>query len=162
MMGLRGEWECLLIFRWHWQSTCTALMAGKCLLLGLCKGTVKESDAPISSSQVSCGRSVMSTCRKVGLGIGRGHYIMVPHILGIDFMVVPQGCQRVLNFNILFTWIFFSYMNVVKFWFQTHWMLFPRIWLTPKHRETHGCVVSTVATDVLVLKHQAISIHNAD
>ena len=34
--------------------------------------------------------------------------------------------------------------------------------LTPKHWETHGCVVSTVATDVLVLKHQAISIHNAD
>ena len=26
----------------------------------------------------------------------------------------------------------------------------------------HGCVISTVATDVLVLKHQAISIHNAD
>ena len=38
----------------------------------------------------------------------------------------------------------------------------PSITLTLKHRETHGCVVSTVATDVLVLKHQAISIHNAD
>ena len=35
-------------------------------------------------------------------------------------------------------------------------------WLTLKHRERHGCVVSTVATDALVLKHQAISIHNAD
>ena len=34
--------------------------------------------------------------------------------------------------------------------------------LTLKHRETHGCVVCTVATDALVLKHQAISIHNAD
>ena len=34
--------------------------------------------------------------------------------------------------------------------------------LTPKHRETRGSVVSTVATDALVLKHQAISIHNAD
>ena len=34
--------------------------------------------------------------------------------------------------------------------------------LTLKHRETHGCVVSTVATDALVLKHQAISTHNAD
>ena len=33
---------------------------------------------------------------------------------------------------------------------------------TLEHRETHGCVVSTVATDALVLKHQAISIHNAD
>ena len=34
--------------------------------------------------------------------------------------------------------------------------------LTLKHRETYGCVVSTVATDEMVLKHQAISIHNAD
>ena len=34
--------------------------------------------------------------------------------------------------------------------------------LTLKHRETHGCVVSTVATDALVLKHQAISILSAD
>ena len=37
-----------------------------------------------------------------------------------------------------------------------------KICLTPKHRETHGSIVSTVATDALVLKHQAISIHNAD
>ena len=35
--------------------------------------------------------------------------------------------------------------------------------LTFKHWETHGCVVSTVATDALVIKHQAdISTHNAD
>ena len=34
--------------------------------------------------------------------------------------------------------------------------------LTLKHWETHGCIVSTVATDALVLKPQAISIHNAD
>ena len=34
--------------------------------------------------------------------------------------------------------------------------------LAPTHRETHVCVVCTVATDALVLKHQAISIHNAD
>ena len=34
--------------------------------------------------------------------------------------------------------------------------------LTLKHRETHGCVVSTAATDAVVLKHQVISILNAD
>ena len=34
--------------------------------------------------------------------------------------------------------------------------------LTLKHRKTRVWVVSTVATDALVLKHQAISIHNAD
>ena len=31
-----------------------------------------------------------------------------------------------------------------------------------KHLETHGWVLTTVATDALVLKHQAISIHCAD
>ena len=32
--------------------------------------------------------------------------------------------------------------------------------LTFEPWERHGCVVSTVATDALVLKHQAISIHD--
>ena len=37
------------------------------------------------------------------------------------------------------------------------------VWrLTLKHRETHECILSTVATDALVLKHKAISILNAD
>ena len=35
-------------------------------------------------------------------------------------------------------------------------------YLKLKHRETHGFVVSTVATDTLVLKHQVISVLNAD
>ena len=34
--------------------------------------------------------------------------------------------------------------------------------LTLKHPETHGCVISTVATDALVLTHQAISILSTD
>ena len=61
-------------------------------------------------------------------------------------IIFPQGEIRVK----------FSNWNMAchKWWFA--------ICLTLKHRETHGCVVSTVATDVLVLKHQAISIHNAD
>ena len=47
---------------------------------------------------------------------------------------------------------------------QTQATTMPRVksLLTLKHRETHERVVSTVATDALVLKHQAISIHNAD
>ena len=49
-------------------------------------------------------------------------------------------------------------MDITKSWntLQTYTSL------TPKKRETHVCVVSTVATDALVLKHQTISIHNAD
>ena len=34
--------------------------------------------------------------------------------------------------------------------------------LTLKHRETYGFIVSTVATDALVLQHQVINILNAD
>ena len=34
--------------------------------------------------------------------------------------------------------------------------------LTPKQVEMHECILSTVATDALVLKHQAISTHSAD
>ena len=34
--------------------------------------------------------------------------------------------------------------------------------LTSKQPEMHECIFSTVATDALVLKHQAISIHSAD
>ena len=45
---------------------------------------------------------------------------------------------------------------------STHFDMPGFISLTLKHRETHGCVVSTVATDTLVLKHQAISIHSAN
>ena len=42
------------------------------------------------------------------------------------------------------------------------WHQLAHEWSTLKHRETHGRVVSTAATDDLVLKHQIISILNAD
>ena len=34
--------------------------------------------------------------------------------------------------------------------------------LTHKQLEQHGCIPSTLATDALVLKHQAIITHSAD
>ena len=34
--------------------------------------------------------------------------------------------------------------------------------LTHKQLEIHGCKLSIISTDALVLKHQAISIYNAD
>ena len=43
-----------------------------------------------------------------------------------------------------------------------HWMGIYEFFLTPKQLGMHGCVLNTVATDALVLKHQAISIHSAD
>ena len=42
-VGSRDWWEFRPFFRGHWQSPCTALMAGKCLPLRLCMETVKES-----------------------------------------------------------------------------------------------------------------------
>ena len=58
-------------------------------------------------------------------------------------------------------------MDIAPYMNQTYELLwrvkqYEHQYLTLKHREMHGCVVSTVATDALVLKHQAISIHNAD
>ena len=41
----------------------------------------------------------------------------------------------------------------------TYWSIYE---VNPQYRETQVCIISAVATDVLVLKHQAISIHNAD
>ena len=43
IVGSRNQWEFPFFFRGYWQPPYTALMAGKCLQLGLCKGTVKES-----------------------------------------------------------------------------------------------------------------------
>ena len=34
--------------------------------------------------------------------------------------------------------------------------------LSHQQLETHGCIISTVATDALVLKHQGIHFHGAD
>ena len=55
-------------------------------------------------------------------------------------------------------------MQKIWFWFDFDVLIsaVPSDVLTLKHRETHGCVVSTVATDALVLKHQAISILSTD
>ena len=59
-----------------------------------------------------------------------------------------------------------------KLWLHSWYGLYgPRCPLSPERPQyqsltyslaMHGCVLSTVATDVLVLKHQAISIHCAD
>ena len=59
---------------------------------------------------------------------------------------------------------------MAKSHFLNQWLLFCwRIYvalglneLNHKQLEMHGCVLSTVATDALVLKHQAISFHNTD
>ena len=59
-------------------------------------------------------------------------------------------------------------MQNYLFWLRFHFHFILRdnksglVQLTLKHLETHGCVVSTVATDALVLKHQAISILSTD
>ena len=51
-VGSCDWWEFPSFYNAYWPSSCTALMAGKCLLLGQCKETVKESKnhASITSS----------------------------------------------------------------------------------------------------------------
>ena len=51
-------------------------------------------------------------------------------------------------------------IKLLESW-QTNTAIFTDI-LSHKQLEMHGCKFSTVATDALVLKHQAISIHSAD
>ena len=59
-------------------------------------------------------------------------------------------------------WLINKYIVITLIRRQIQKVILMQFPLTFKHRETHGCVVSTVATEALVLKHQAISIHNAD
>ena len=64
-------------------------------------------------------------------------------------------CQKLINSKTFFC----RTSSRTKFF---HFYPLCYIFLTLKHRETHGCVVSTVATDALVLKHQTISILSTD
>ena len=52
IMGSRDQWEFPPFFRPQWQSLCTAPTAGKCMPLGLCKGTVKESSRSLCGGHV--------------------------------------------------------------------------------------------------------------
>ena len=77
---------------------------------------------------------------------------------------INTSCEFIMNDCITTTkqsttkpWAYFLGYTV-----SPTWIFLLKLALTLKHRETHGCVVSTVATDALVLKHQTISIHNAD
>ena len=47
IVGWHDQWEFPQFFTGHWQSPWTALMAGICLPLRLCKETVKESHNPV-------------------------------------------------------------------------------------------------------------------
>ena len=85
-MGSRDQWEFPPFFRPQLQSFCTALTAGKWLPLGLCKGTVKESNLFIVKTPTqrkigtwlfytSCSRhnkshgdtSSMNTCKSINI-----------------------------------------------------------------------------------------------
>ena len=64
----------------------------------------------------------------------------------------------------MFGWRNFIYVSMCSkdFIVFSGWICQLLSTLTHKWLETHGCVFSTVATDALVLKHQAISTHSAD
>ena len=58
-------------------------------------------------------------------------------------------------------YIYIDFILVIRVFTCKYHYIFYHV-LIHKQLEMHGCVLSTVATDALVLKHQAISIHIAD
>ena len=50
-------------------------------------------------------------------------------------------------------------MNCYVYSFTFDYVIFG--WLTHKEMEMHGCIISTVSTDVLLLKCQTINTHSA-
>ena len=87
-----------------------------------------------------------------------GHMAISPHRMKLTHL--PQH-----NINEILQVIFqkwFSWMGIFKIFIRVQLKINYMVYFTLKHRETHGCIVRTVATDALVLKHQAISIHNAE
>ena len=55
-----------------------------------------------------------------------------------------------------------KYSRKIPYGNSYHQCLYLNVILTPNLLETHECVLSTVPTDVLVLKYQDLSIHSAD
>ena len=89
------------------------------------------------------------------------NYSVPSHHLNQCWVFVNWTLRNKLQWNFNQNTKFFIHKNASEnivwetaaIWSRGRWV---------KHQEMHGCVVSIVATDALVLKHQAISIHNAD
>ena len=64
IMGSCDQWEFPPFCRPQWLSFCTATVTGKCLPLGLCKGTVKESNA-VCSNYANPAYGVATICHQV-------------------------------------------------------------------------------------------------
>ena len=81
--------------------------------------------------------------------------------IGTGNGLLPDGTKPLPKLRLIYhLWCLVTFPEMLKTSILD--MSLKSTYLTLKHREKHGCVVSTVATDALVLKHQAISIHNAD
>ena len=80
-----------------------------------------------------------------------------------EFPVTPENFQAIsfVSYQSI-KWILIYNKNWISIRKKLLWNCDVILCLTLKHQETQGCVVSTVATDALVLKHQAISILSAD
>ena len=61
IMGSRDQWDFQLFFRPQWQFLCIGPTTGNCLPLGLCKGTVKESNATCDTSLISASGIAITT-----------------------------------------------------------------------------------------------------
>ena len=83
----------------------------------------------------------------------------------------PKPPSHRIHYNFLFIYFFFWWIAktlkdllgaLTMYLMRTQCPSYQMSIKTPKLREIHGCILNTVATDTLVLKHQAISIPSVD
>ena len=82
-------WEFPLFSKGHWQSPCTAIMAGICLLLGLCKETVKESS---TGGQLCCARRLWKSLQSFSCGTVTSKCVHCYVRLGFIIKVATNIC----------------------------------------------------------------------
>ena len=111
--GLTWPVGIFTIVRYHWQSLCTALMACKCLPLGLCKETVKES---IANLLLPCQDAAWRTLIRSGQASGL-LTAWSPTYNTITYLT-HWGQDKMASI---------LWMKVLKFRLKFHWSLFPRI-----------------------------------
>ena len=114
------------------------------------------------ASQVQCLFMVfilfMNSSSLVSVGVSKYRCGYVGEVVVVVVVVVCGGGVHIsIQIFILFR---FKYFLLFFRWILSHNHHFFTL-LTHK-LEIHGCILSIVATDALVLKHQAISIHSAD
>ena len=122
-----SRWEFLQFCKGHWQYPCTTPTAGKCLPLGLCKETVKESNATLNPLHADLflrkhAWKIYFNFRSCDIGMTQ---VVDIHPHGRQWLVYPTWSMSLL----LMTWLF------VWPGHHQHWPIFTGIFL-PQHKKS--------------------------